>query len=166
MDWVKIPKEHHPLFLAALPNDPRVSTMKLFGGIGAAVNGNMFGALWAKSVMTRLSASDYRRAVDELGATPFDPMRRGKPRENAAVLPDNLIGETKELRVWLQRALDHAATLPAKNKAKNKAKNQAKNKATVKAKPSTPKARASSSTKARPAKRKAAKKKSARKSKR
>ena len=125
MDWVKIPKENHPLFLAALPDDPRISTMKLFGGIGAAVNGNMFAALWARSVMMRLSPGDYQRAVDELGAIPFDPLNRGKPRENAAVFPDNLIGETRELRIWLQRALDHAATLPPKTKTKPAAKKSA-----------------------------------------
>src|SRR3954465_3894902 len=94
MAWTKIPKEHHALFLAALPRDPRVSTMPMFGGLGATVNGNMFSALWGTSVMARLSTSDTKRALDD-GAIPFDPMGRGA-RSNKVLFPDNLIGETKE----------------------------------------------------------------------
>ena len=31
MAWTKIPKEHHELIYAALPDDARASTMKMFG---------------------------------------------------------------------------------------------------------------------------------------
>jgi hypothetical protein len=36
MAWVKIPPENRPIFLAALPKDPRVETIKMFGGIAAS----------------------------------------------------------------------------------------------------------------------------------
>src|SRR5262249_50753932 len=39
MAWVKIPREHHPIFYAALPKDKRVETMLMFGGVAARVNG-------------------------------------------------------------------------------------------------------------------------------
>ena len=32
MAWTKIPKEHHPIFFDAVPDDPRVETIKMFGG--------------------------------------------------------------------------------------------------------------------------------------
>ena len=51
MAWVKIPAEHHPLFHAALPDDPRVETMKMFGGVAAKVNGHIFAGLFGRSTM-------------------------------------------------------------------------------------------------------------------
>jgi hypothetical protein len=36
MAWVKVPKQNHPLFAAALPSDPRVKTINMFGAIAAA----------------------------------------------------------------------------------------------------------------------------------
>ena len=46
MAWVKVPPEHHPVFHAALPNDPRVEAKPLFGGIAAKVNGHVFAGLF------------------------------------------------------------------------------------------------------------------------
>src|SRR4051812_20992335 len=109
MAWVKIPKEHQPLFMAALPRDPRVNAMKMFGGIGATVNGNMFAGLWAKSVMVKLNAEDQKRAIDD-GAVPFDPLGNGRTMADSYVLPDNVIGEEKELERWLQQAFAYTAT--------------------------------------------------------
>src|SRR6185503_15163208 len=51
MAWVKIPAEHHPLFLAALPKDPRIQTLKMFGGAAGTVNGKMIGATFGRSVI-------------------------------------------------------------------------------------------------------------------
>jgi hypothetical protein len=116
MKWVKIPKENHPLFLDALPHDPRVSTpINMFGGIAAKVNGHMAMGLWAKSVMLRLSQADHDEAI-ALGAVPFDPMGRGA-HDTAVVLPDDFIGRTEDLRAWMQRAVEYCATLPSKEKS-------------------------------------------------
>ena len=51
MAWVKVPAENHPIFQAALPNDPRVDTLKMFGGVAAKVNGNVFAGLFGRSTM-------------------------------------------------------------------------------------------------------------------
>ena len=51
MAWVKVPPENHPVFLEALPKDPRVETMKMFGGVAARVNGNVFAGLFGRSTM-------------------------------------------------------------------------------------------------------------------
>ncbi|HEV7559512.1 MAG TPA: hypothetical protein VGO00_28745, partial [Kofleriaceae bacterium] len=58
MPWVKIPAEHHPIFRAALPKDPRVETLQMFGGVAAKVNGNMFGGLFGASAMVLLGDAD------------------------------------------------------------------------------------------------------------
>src|SRR5215470_1399282 len=114
MAWVKIPLEHHPLFLAALPRDPRVSTVQMFGGIAAKVNGHMLGGLFARSTMVRLSATDREAALALDGAAPFDPMGRGAVMKDTVLLPESVMDEPAELQSWLARALAYTATLPPK----------------------------------------------------
>ena len=76
MAWIKVPSEHHPLFRAALPKDPRVETLQMFGGIAAKVNGNLFAGLFGRSTMVLLSDADRTAALALDGAEPFDPMGR------------------------------------------------------------------------------------------
>jgi TfoX/Sxy family transcriptional regulator of competence genes len=114
MAWVKIPIEHHPLFLAALPKDRRVSTVHMFGGIAAKVNGHMLGGLFARSAMVRLSPADCQAALALDGAVPFDPMGRGATMKDTVLLPEAVMDDPAELRDWLDRALRYTATLPPK----------------------------------------------------
>lgn len=109
MQWIKIPVENHPLFHAALPKDPRISTLQMFGGIAGLVNGNMFGALFARSVLVRLSPADQQEALALDGAEP-------RLMKDAILLPETIMDEPEELRSWLRRALDYTATLPPKKK--------------------------------------------------
>jgi hypothetical protein len=116
VSWVKIPKEHHPIFRHALPATPRSVVMPMFGGLAAMVNGNIACALFGRSVMVRLGEPELGRAFALEGASVFDPMGRGAPREDKVMLPEELLDDAAELRAWLQRALDHTATLPRKAK--------------------------------------------------
>ena len=121
MAWVKIPKEHHPLFHAALPKDRRVSTLNMFGGVAAKVNGQMFGGLFARSAIVKLSPADQEAALALDGAQYFDPMGNGRLMRDTVHLPDSIMDEPDELRAWLQKALDYTATLPAKKAPAKKA---------------------------------------------
>jgi TfoX/Sxy family transcriptional regulator of competence genes len=123
MAWVKIPKENHPVLLAALPKDPRVRTLLLFGATAATVNGNLFGGLFARSAIVKLGEDDYREAMALDGAAPFDPMGRGVVMSNTVLLPESVMDEPAELKSWLARAFAYTATLPPKKK---KAKGGAK----------------------------------------
>lgn len=78
------------------------------------VNGNIACALFGRSVMVRLGDAELTEALALDGASVFDPMGRGAPREDKAMLPEDVLGDPAELRSWLQRALDHTATLPRK----------------------------------------------------
>ena len=118
MAWVKIPKENHPLFLASLPRDPRVSTVNMFGGIAAKVNGQMFAGLFARGAIVKLSASDQKVALALDGAELFDPMGNGRVMHDTIFLPEWVMDEPDELKAWLRKALDHTAALPAKKKTK------------------------------------------------
>jgi TfoX/Sxy family transcriptional regulator of competence genes len=116
MAWVKIPKEHHPLFQAALPRDPRVSTVNMFGGIAAKVNGQMFAGLFGRSAIVKLSPADQQAALALEGAELFDPMGTGRVMHDTVLLPETVMDEPDELRAWLGKALDYTSTRPAKKK--------------------------------------------------
>jgi TfoX/Sxy family transcriptional regulator of competence genes len=118
MAWVKIPKENHPLFRDCLPRDRRVSTVNMFGGVAAKVNGQMFAGLFARSAVAKLSESDRQAALAIDGATMFDPMGNGRVMRDTVLLAESVMEEPEELRAWLRKAFDYTATLPAKKKPK------------------------------------------------
>jgi TfoX/Sxy family transcriptional regulator of competence genes len=121
MAWVKIPPENHPLFRAALPRDSRIQTLNMFGGVAAKVNGHLFGGTFGRSVMLLLSPADREAALALDGAAPFDPMGNGAMRSDKVQMPDSIMDEPDELRSWVKRAFDYAATLPPKDAAKSSA---------------------------------------------
>jgi TfoX/Sxy family transcriptional regulator of competence genes len=116
MAWIKIPVENHPLFHAALPRDPKVSTIQMFGGVAGLVNGNLFSGLFARSALVKLGEADHAEAMKLDGAEPFDPMGRGHVMSNTVLLPETIMDEPEELRAWIRKAFDYAVTLPPKKK--------------------------------------------------
>ena len=113
MAWVKVPSENHPVFIAALPKDARVETMKMFGGVAAKVNGNVFAGLFGHSTMIWLPETARAHALALEGASPFDPMGNGV-RSDKVMLPESMMKKPAELRRWLTRAFEAAAELPPK----------------------------------------------------
>jgi len=116
MAWIKIPPEHHPLFRAALPKDKRITTLTMFGGVAAKVNGKMFAGLFARSVMVKLSPADQKTALALDGSAMFDPMGNGRIMKDTVQLPDSVMEDPEELRGWLAKAFTYSSTLPAKKK--------------------------------------------------
>jgi TfoX/Sxy family transcriptional regulator of competence genes len=114
MAWVKVPAENHPLFHAALPKDPRVETLKMFGGVAAKVNGNLFAGLFGRSTMVLLAEPDRAAALALEGAAMFDPMGNGRVRSDKVMLPESVMHDPAELRRWVARAFHAAAKLPKK----------------------------------------------------
>ena len=121
MAWVKVPPEHHPVFRAALPDDPRVETMQMFGGIAAKVNGHLFAGLFGLSTMLLLPEPLQREALALKGASLFDPMGNGRVRSDKVMLPEGMMKKPAELRRWIARAFEAAAILPAKKEKPVKA---------------------------------------------
>jgi len=122
MAWIKVPAENHPLFAEALPKDPRVETLKMFGGVAAKVNGHIFAGLFGRSTMVWLPEADRAEALALEGAEPFDPMGDGRARSDKVMLPVSMMDEPDELRAWLARAFEAAARLPKKAAKKLPAK--------------------------------------------
>ncbi len=135
MAWVKVPAEHYAPFLAALPKDARVQTMKMFGGVAAKVNGNVFAGLFGLSTMIWLPDSERAAALALKGAAPFDPMGDGRARSDKVMLPERFMKQPAELRRWVARAFKAACALPEKSaKPKPRAKST---KPATRAKPAT-----------------------------
>lgn len=112
MPWVKVPPENHPVFYAALPKDPHVETLKMFGGVAAKVNGNLFAGLFGLSTMVYLSDEDRKEALALRGASLFDPMGDGRMRSDKVMLPETMMREPQKLRAWIARAFDAASRRP------------------------------------------------------
>jgi hypothetical protein len=112
--WVKVPPENRPVFLAALPDDSRVEAVSMFGGVAARVNGHLFAGLFGRSTMLWLPEPDRAAALALDGATMFDPMGDGRVRSDKVMLPESIMRNPKDLRAWIARAFNAAATLPKK----------------------------------------------------
>jgi TfoX/Sxy family transcriptional regulator of competence genes len=128
MTWVKVPPENHPLFQAALPKDPRVETMKMFGGVAAKVNGHIFAGLFGRSTMLLLPEPERAEALALDGAAPFDPMGDGRARSDKVMLPERMMRNPAALRSWIARAFKAAAKLPPKAAKPTKAAKPARKK--------------------------------------
>ena len=152
MAWIKVPPEHHPLFLAALPRDPRVETQAMFGGVAARVNGHIFAGLFGRSTMVLLPEPDRAEALALEGAEMFDPMGDGRARSDKVTLPEAVMDDPPELRRWIARAFEAAAALPPKVSKASKA-----SKSTRAAEPARPPPAKKRATAKRPAKRPAGK---------
>jgi TfoX/Sxy family transcriptional regulator of competence genes len=126
MAWVKVPPEHHPIFRSALPDDPRVETMAMFGGVAAKVNGHIFAGLFGRSTMVLLSRTDREKALALKGAGMFDPMGDGRMRSEKVMLPEAMMRSPEELRRWVRRAFDFVQALPPKAGKKGVATRKAK----------------------------------------
>jgi TfoX/Sxy family transcriptional regulator of competence genes len=120
MAWTKIPKEHEPLFLEVLPDDPRVEAKQMFGTVVGMVNGRMFCGLWDESMMVRLSPDDLAEVL-AMGGEPFDPMGRGA-NNHMVVLPATVMNDREGLRAWLRKAMESTAARPPKAKKGTSAK--------------------------------------------
>ena len=140
MAWIKVPAEHHPIFRAALPKDPRVDTFPMFGGVAAKVNGNFFAGLFGRSSILWLPENERGEALALEGAAYFDPMGDGRARSDKVMLPEAMMEEPDELRRWLARAFKAAVKLPLK--VKEAKKKSAKKPEKAKAKAEKPKAEA------------------------
>jgi hypothetical protein len=125
MAWIKVPPEHHPIFVDALPKDPRVERIKMFGGAAAKVNGHIFAGLFGRSTIVQLPEPERAEALALEGAGPFDPMGDGRMRSTKVMLPESMMGDEEELRAWLSRAFQAALAMPPKEAKPPKAKTAA-----------------------------------------
>jgi TfoX/Sxy family transcriptional regulator of competence genes len=100
----------------ALDGVDGISEMRMFGGIGFMLNGNMLAGASKRGLLLRVGAERHAEAVAD-GLRPME--QRGRVMEGY-VYADPALGDAA-LAAWLARARAHVAALPPKPaKAKRK----------------------------------------------
>lgn len=93
-----------------------LGVLSMFGGLGFTVNGNMFAGVlpftMGNGLVVRVGPQQYAAALARPGVQPFGPAGRVL-RGWVRVEPQALAAEG-DLRDWLHRGLQFAATLPPK----------------------------------------------------
>src|SRR5215469_9443866 len=103
---------------ACLAGVEGVSEMKMFGGVGFMLNGNMLAGTSKRGLLLRVGKERHAEAVAEPGMRAME--QRGRVMEGY-VYADPPPALDAALKAWLERALDHVRTLapkPAKTKGK------------------------------------------------
>jgi TfoX/Sxy family transcriptional regulator of competence genes len=103
---------------ACLAGVEGVSEMRMFGGVGFMLNGNMLAGTSKRGLLLRVGKERHAEAVAEPGMRAME--QRGRVMEGY-VYADPPPALDASLKAWLERALDHVRTLapkPAKTKGK------------------------------------------------
>ncbi|MGH3459576.1 TfoX/Sxy family protein [Aeromicrobium sp.] len=99
-------------FRSLVPDGPGVEVKAMFGQLAAFVNGNMFAGLFGSAVGVKL-AEDAAAVLSALpGAGPFGPEER--PMGGYLSIPPDL--DDDQASEWIERACEHVATFPPKQK--------------------------------------------------
>ncbi|MDE2398291.1 MAG: TfoX/Sxy family protein [Burkholderiales bacterium] len=111
--WKKSPPDLIERFAASLPVHPDLVRKPMFGYPAAFVNGNMVCGLFEDSVVVRLGKEGVAQAVAAGRGKAFEPMP-GRGMAGYLLVPTPDAAQAQTLAAWLQQALDHVLTLPAK----------------------------------------------------
>jgi TfoX/Sxy family transcriptional regulator of competence genes len=105
-------------FLSLLPDSPDVEVKPMFGNLGAFVNGNMFAGLFGPQVGVKLADSDRDELAEVEGTAAYGPAER--PMSGYLSLPPAWRDQPRTAAAWVDKALAHVRTLPAKKKPAKK----------------------------------------------
>jgi TfoX/Sxy family transcriptional regulator of competence genes len=98
---------------AMLDDADGLTERSMFGGLAFLLNGNMAIVVSGRGgLMARLTPDIADVLLDEPGVTPFE--MRGKPIAGWLRVEADAVDEDAELRKWVDRCVDFAASLPAK----------------------------------------------------
>lgn len=110
---------------AALSGAGSIREIRMFGGIGFMLNGNMMAAVSKRGLLLRIGKERQHDALARPGVRPME--MRGRVMEGYIYVdPSTLTGDT--LRTWLQLALTFVQTLPPKESAAKPATTRGKRK--------------------------------------
>ena len=86
--------------------------LKMFGGIGFLLAGNMCVAVWKDSLIARLGRDAAPAALEEESVVEFDVT--GTPMRGWVMIEADGLESDRKLAEWIDRATDFVATLPKK----------------------------------------------------
>ncbi|MFC2076851.1 TfoX/Sxy family protein [candidate division KSB1 bacterium] len=85
---------------------------KMFGGICALLNGNMFCGVYMDYLILRLGEHQGEKALELPSTKPFDIT--GRPMKGWVMVAKDGFETEEELAAWLDKAREFVATLPPK----------------------------------------------------
>lgn len=96
---------------AALQGIEALREVKMFGGVGFMVNGNLVAAASKRGLLLRVGRERQDEALAQPGIRPME--MRGR-RMEGYVYADPPPRSKDAIKAWLRLALDHVQTLPPK----------------------------------------------------
>ena len=96
---------------AALAGAGTLREVKMFGGIGFMLNGNLIAGASRRGLLVRVGKERKRAALAHRGARPM--VMRGRTMEDYIYVDPPALNE-RAVRAWLQLAVDFLETLPRK----------------------------------------------------
>ncbi|CAN5479308.1 hypothetical protein BH11PLA2_BH11PLA2_47660 [soil metagenome] len=86
--------------------------MKMFGGVGFLLKGNLLVGVWKDSMIVRLDTEEDELALRERHVRAFDIT--GKPMAGWIMVAAEGVANDDEVDGWVQRAVKFVSKLPAK----------------------------------------------------
>jgi TfoX/Sxy family transcriptional regulator of competence genes len=100
---------------AALAGAGTIREVKMFGGIGFMLNGNMVVGVFRGGLLVRVGKDQYGKALHRPGARPME--MRGRAMQGY-VLVDPPLPNDRAIKTWIEMASNFVQTLPPKGPAK------------------------------------------------
>ncbi len=89
-----------------------VREMKMFGGLGFLLNGNMSVGVWKKYLILRIGRENYDDTLKQPFVKEFDIT--GRPMTGWVMVEPEGVQDEQDLKDWVQTALKFCRSLPAK----------------------------------------------------
>lgn len=108
---------------AALRGAGDIREVRMFGGIGFMLNGNMVAAASSRGLLLRVGKDQQTQALAQPGARPM--VMRGRPMEGYVYIDPPVLSK-EVVQKGLRIAVAHVQTLPPKAKSKTTQKRKKK----------------------------------------
>jgi TfoX/Sxy family transcriptional regulator of competence genes len=90
-----------------------VVELRMFGGWGVTVNGNMAVGVMGRDLIVRVGPANYEVALARPGARPFD--FTGRAMTGWIFVAGASVANGRSLSAWVARGVEYAQSLPAKS---------------------------------------------------
>lgn len=107
---------------AALEGAGAITEIKMFGGIGFMLNGNMIAGTSDRGLLVRVGEANQKEALARAGASLMEMRNRPMPGY-IRVAPSAL--DARAVKAWVKLARSYVETLPAKKASAKKKKKRA-----------------------------------------
>jgi TfoX N-terminal domain len=109
----KSPPELVERFASVLDRHPDLERRKMFGYPAGFIGGNLATSLFNDRWVVRLGDADREELLRLEGAGQFEPMP-GRAMKGFALVPPSIVEDDTAIDGWVDRAIAHARSLPAK----------------------------------------------------